>query len=55
MQDATDYSEDDTRTEFPAALDYATSAQRELLIREQSAALVRHTLWSQFVPPVLHT
>jgi hypothetical protein len=41
MQDATDYSEDDTRTEFPPALDYATSAQRELLIREQSAALVR--------------
>jgi hypothetical protein len=41
MQDATDYSEDDTRTEFPPALDYATSAQRELVIREQSAALVR--------------
>lgn len=44
MQDATDYSEDDTRTEFPPALDYATSAQRELVIREQSAALVRRKL-----------
>jgi hypothetical protein len=41
MQDATDYSDDDTRTEFPPALDYATSAHRELLIREQSAALIR--------------
>jgi hypothetical protein len=41
MQDATDYSDDDTRAEFPPALDYATSAHRELLIREQSAALVR--------------
>ena len=45
MQDATDYSEDETKTEFPPALDYATSAQRELLIREQSAALVcRHVV-----------
>lgn len=47
MQDATDYSEDDTRTEFPPALDYATSAQRELLIREQSAALVSSHLHRQ--------
>ncbi|PWO25935.1 potassium ion channel Yvc1, partial [Pyrenophora tritici-repentis] len=40
LQDATDYSADET-TEFPPALDYATSAQRELLIREQSAALIK--------------
>jgi len=45
MQDATEYSADETKTEFPPALDYATSAQRELLIREQSAALVCYALW----------
>ncbi|RMZ67831.1 Mediator complex subunit Med22 [Pyrenophora seminiperda CCB06] len=41
MHDATEYSADETKTEFPPALDYATSAQRELLIREQSAALIK--------------
>lgn len=40
MHEATEYSSVLNKTEYEPALDYSTSAQKELLIKEQSAALV---------------
>lgn len=42
MHEATDYSSVLNKTEYEPALDYSTSAHKELLIKEQSAALVGH-------------
>lgn len=42
MHEATDYSSVHNKTEFEPALDFSTSAHKELLIKEQTAALVRH-------------
>lgn len=42
MHEATEYSSVLNKTEYEPALDYSTSAHKELLIKEQSAALVGH-------------
>ncbi|KAH7558700.1 hypothetical protein BM1_04837 [Bipolaris maydis] len=41
MHEATEYSSVLNKTEYEPALDYSTSAHKELLIKEQSAALIK--------------
>ncbi|KNG45370.1 actin-binding cofilin tropomyosin type [Stemphylium lycopersici] len=41
MHEANDYSSIDSKTTYEPVLDYATSAQKELVIKEQSAALIK--------------
>ncbi|EOA85564.1 uncharacterized protein SETTUDRAFT_170115 [Exserohilum turcica Et28A] len=41
MHEATDYSSVHNKTEFEPALDFSTSAHKELLIKEQTAALIK--------------
>lgn len=55
MHEATEYSSVLNKTEFEPALDYSTSAHKELLIKEQSAALVRHVYLILFKLPFAAT
>ncbi|KAF1935341.1 hypothetical protein EJ02DRAFT_460475 [Clathrospora elynae] len=41
MNDANEHVADEQYSEFEPGLDYATSAQRELVIREQTAGLIK--------------